>query len=78
MHRLAVPLAFIVTLLVEMLTLLPGIGSLIVIAQREFQPAKVYGLLVVVGVIGFAINCLVIMIEGALFSRWPTRTTDAA
>jgi ABC-type nitrate/sulfonate/bicarbonate transport system permease component len=71
--RGAVPLAIIITLLVEMLTSLPGIGSLIVISQRQFHSAEVYGLLVVVGLVGFAINGLFVMIEGMVLSRFPPR-----
>ncbi|MBN8900976.1 MAG: hypothetical protein J0H57_08075, partial [Rhodospirillales bacterium] len=59
--RVAVPLGIIITLLVEMLTSLPGIGSLIVISQRQFRSADVYGLLVVVGLMGFLINSLFAM-----------------
>ena len=70
--RGAVPLAIIITLLVEMLTSLPGIGSLIVISQRQFHSAEVYGLLVVVGLVGFVLGVFV-MIEGVLLSRWPPR-----
>jgi ABC-type nitrate/sulfonate/bicarbonate transport system permease component len=73
--RSAVPLAIIITLLVEMLTSLPGIGSLIVISQRQFHAAEVYGLLVIVGLVGFALNGVFVMIEGALLSRWPPRAS---
>lgn len=74
--RVAVPLAIIITLLVEMLTSLPGIGSLIVIAQRQFRSADVYGLLVVVGLLGFIINNLFVMAEQLVLRRWPPRTGD--
>ncbi|MFZ0424969.1 MAG: ABC transporter permease subunit [Xanthobacteraceae bacterium] len=73
--RGAIPLAIIITLLVEMLTSLPGIGSLIVISQRQFHSAEVYGLLVVVGLIGFVINGLFVAIEGVLLSRFPPRAS---
>jgi ABC-type nitrate/sulfonate/bicarbonate transport system permease component len=73
--RGAVPLAIIITLLVEMLTSLPGIGSLIVISQRQFHSAEVYGLLVVVGLVGFVINGLFVAIEGVLLSRFPPRAS---
>src|ERR1700739_4844661 len=73
--RSAVPLAIIITLLVEMLTSLPGIGSLIVISQRQFHAAEVYGLLVIVGLVGFVLNGVFVMIEGALLSRWPPRAS---
>jgi ABC-type nitrate/sulfonate/bicarbonate transport system permease component len=75
--RVAVPLAIIITLLVEMVTSLPGIGSLIVIAQRQFRSADVYGLLVVVGLMGFILNNLFVVAEQVVLRRWPPRTTDA-
>ena len=75
--RGAVPLAIIITLLVEMLTSLPGIGSLIVISQRQFRSAEVYGLLIVVGLIGFALNAAVVMVEGLVLSRFPPRASYA-
>ena len=55
--RIAIPLAIIITLLVEMLTSLPGIGSLIVTSQRQFRSAEVYGLLALVGVLWVIGEC---------------------
>jgi len=71
--RIAVPLAIIVTLLVEMITMLPGIGSLIVKAQRDFQSAQVYGLLVLVGLVGFVLNNFFVVIEDLILRRFPPR-----
>jgi ABC-type nitrate/sulfonate/bicarbonate transport system permease component len=75
--RSAIPLAIIITLLVEMITSLPGIGSLIVISQRQFHSAEVYGLLVVVGIVGFIFNNLFVAIEELLLRRWPPRASFA-
>jgi ABC-type nitrate/sulfonate/bicarbonate transport system permease component len=75
--RGAVPLAIIITLLVEMITSLPGIGSLIVLSQRQFRSAEVYGLLVLVGLMGFALNSLFVVIEGLVLRRWPPRASFA-
>ncbi len=69
--RIAIPLAIIITLLVEMLTSLPGIGSLIVTSQRQFRSAEVYGLLVLVGILGLLVNAVFTVIEGAVLRRWP-------
>jgi ABC-type nitrate/sulfonate/bicarbonate transport system permease component len=71
--RVAVPLAIIITLLVEMVTMLPGIGSLIVTAQRDFRSAEVYGLLVLVGLVGFVLNTVFVVIEDLLLRRYPPR-----
>lgn len=74
--RVAIPLGIVITLLVEMLTSLPGVGSLIVVAQRQFRSADVYGLLVVVGLMGFLINSLFTIAEQVLLRRWPPRIRD--
>ena len=71
--RIAVPLAIIITLLVEMITMLPGIGSLIVTAQRDFRSAEVYGLLVLVGLVGFVLNNVFVLIEDLVLRRFPPR-----
>jgi ABC-type nitrate/sulfonate/bicarbonate transport system permease component len=69
--RIAIPLAIIITLLVEMLTSLPGIGSLIVTSQRQFRSAEVYGLLALVGVFGLLVNAVFGSIEQKVLKRWP-------
>jgi len=75
--RVAVPLAIIITLLVEMITMLPGVGSLIVTAQRNFRSADVYALLVLVGLVGFALNIFFVVIEDLLLRRFPPRMHNA-
>jgi ABC-type nitrate/sulfonate/bicarbonate transport system permease component len=75
--RVAVPLAIIITLLVEMLTLVPGIGGLIVRAQREYQSAQVYGLLVLVGALGFLLNNGFALVEGFILRHRPPRANDS-
>jgi ABC-type nitrate/sulfonate/bicarbonate transport system permease component len=72
--RIAIPLAIVVTLLVEMLTSLPGIGALMIRSQRNFQSSEVYALLVLVGLFGFVINDLFAIVEGLIMRRWPPRT----
>lgn len=74
--RVALPLAIIVTLLVEMLTLVPGAGALIVTAQREFRSAQVYGLFVLVGLLGFVLNNAFLVAETLVLSRWPPRAHE--
>jgi ABC-type nitrate/sulfonate/bicarbonate transport system permease component len=71
--RVAIPLAIVVTLLVEMLTSLPGVGALMIQAQRNFQSAQVYALLVMVGSFGFVVNDLFAVVEAIALRRWPGR-----
>jgi ABC-type nitrate/sulfonate/bicarbonate transport system permease component len=71
--RIAIPLAIVVTLLVEMLTSLPGVGALMMQSQRNFQSAQVYALLVMVGLFGFVVNDLFAIIEAIMLRRWPER-----
>ncbi|OAE96333.1 hypothetical protein AYJ54_36875 [Bradyrhizobium centrolobii] len=71
--RVAAPLAIIVSLLAEMLTLMPGLGALLLMAQRNFNAAEVFGLLAVVGAFGFTLNAAL-----AAFESWalmPQRRT---
>lgn len=76
--RIALPLAIIVTLLVEMLIISPGVGSLVMTAQRNFQSARVFGLLVLIGLLGFALNGAFVVVEGLIMRRWPPRHGTAA
>lgn len=69
--RVAIPLAIIVTLLVEMITGLPGIGSMIVTSQRQFRSADVYSLLVLVGLFGFLVNAIFVVVERRILKAWP-------
>jgi ABC-type nitrate/sulfonate/bicarbonate transport system permease component len=72
--RVAIPLAIVVTLLVEMLTSLPGVGALMIRSQRNYQSSEVYALLVLVGLFGFVVNDLFAVIEGVIMRRWPPRS----
>jgi len=69
--RVAVPLAVIMTLLVEMLTSLPGVGSLIVTSQRQFRSAEVYALLCMVGILGLCFNAVFSATQHAVLRRFP-------
>jgi ABC-type nitrate/sulfonate/bicarbonate transport system permease component len=71
--RVALPLAIVVTLLVEILTSINGIGALMIGAQRNFQSRQVYGLLVLIGLFGFAINFVFAAVEGSTLRRWPPK-----
>jgi ABC-type nitrate/sulfonate/bicarbonate transport system permease component len=73
--RIAVPLGIIITLVIEMFTGLPGVGRLMILAQRNFNSAEVFGLLFLVGLLGFALNLLFTVAEEMILSRWPPRIT---
>ena len=73
--RIAVPLGIIITLVIEMFTGLPGVGRLMILAQRNFNSAEVFGLLSLVGLLGFALNLLFTVAEEMILSRWPPRIT---
>lgn len=61
--RVATPVALVITLLVEYLTGVNGLGALVGDAQRTFQPARVYALIVIAGLISLAVNSLIRSIE---------------
>jgi ABC-type nitrate/sulfonate/bicarbonate transport system permease component len=71
--RIAISLAIVVTLLVEMFTGLPGIGLLMVTGQRNFNSSQVFGLLAVVGLLAFGLTLAFNLVEGLILSRWPPR-----
>ncbi|HWL98237.1 MAG TPA: ABC transporter permease subunit [Nocardioidaceae bacterium] len=61
--RVAAPLALIITILVEIVTRVDGVGALLGAAQANYRSAQVYGLLLLAGVIGFAVNWAVTHVE---------------
>ena len=75
--KIALPLAIVVTLLVEILTSIEGLGALMIAAQRNFQSGQVYGILVLVGLFGFVMNDILVAIEALVLRRWPPRRSAA-
>lgn len=67
--RVATPIALVITLLVEYLTGVNGVGALVGEAQRTFQPARVYALIVIAGLISLAVNAFVRSVEDAVRRR---------
>jgi ABC-type nitrate/sulfonate/bicarbonate transport system permease component len=65
-----------VTLLVEILTSIDGVGALMIRAQRNFQSGQVYGLLMIVGLFGYLVNSLFAVIEALIMRTRPPRTTS--
>lgn len=71
--RVAAPVAVVITLLVEILTQMEGLGALIGHAQRTYQSAQVYGLILVAGLFSLLVVGLVLAIEGYLLRHRPGR-----
>lgn len=69
--RVALPVAVILTILIEMLGSNVGIGSLLIEAQRTYQSADAFGLLFVVGIFGYALNAVFTAIGWFFLRRWP-------
>lgn len=69
--RVAVPIALVITLLVEILTQLGGVGGLIAHAQQTFRPARLYGLIVVAGLLSLAVTTTVAALERRVFRYRP-------
>lgn len=67
--RVAAPLALIITLLVEIVTRINGLGALLGAAQSNFLSAQVYGLLAISGLLGYLVNWLVTKGETASAAR---------
>ena len=71
--KIALPLTIVLTLLVEILTSIDGVGALMIAAQRNYQSAQVYGLLAYVGAFGFLLNIAFSLVEAAILRRCPPR-----
>jgi ABC-type nitrate/sulfonate/bicarbonate transport system permease component len=69
--RVAAPVSLVITLLVEILTRVGGLGGLIALSQRNYQAAQVYGLILVAGLFSFVVNGLVASLEAFLFRNRP-------
>jgi ABC-type nitrate/sulfonate/bicarbonate transport system permease component len=67
--RVAAPLALIVTLLVEIVTRVDGLGAMLGAAQANFRSAQVYGLLTITGLLGYAVNWVVTRGESTVGRR---------
>lgn len=70
--RVAAPLALIITLLVEIVTRVNGLGALLGAAQSNFMSAQVYALLVIAGALGFLVNWVVTRLEATVSARMGT------
>lgn len=68
--RVALPIALVVTLLAEMLTGTSGLGGALMEAQRSYQTASAYGLLVIAGLLGLGISLVFGLLEHLSFRAW--------
>jgi sulfonate transport system permease protein len=57
--QIAAPIVLIIVLLVEILTQASGIGREITLAQSTFRSSTVYGLVILTGALGFAVNLVI-------------------
>ncbi len=71
--RVALPHAIIITLVMEMFTGAVGLGGLMIVAQRKFNAPDVFGLLVLVGCLGFTLTVLFSAAERFVLLRWAPR-----
>jgi ABC-type nitrate/sulfonate/bicarbonate transport system permease component len=71
--RLAAPTVLVVVLLVEVVTQVGGIGSLLETAQRNYDSPLVYGLIVLTGVLALLVNWIVELIATVLRRYDPSR-----
>ncbi|MEX2291820.1 MAG: ABC transporter permease [Mycobacteriales bacterium] len=69
--RVAAPVALVITLLVEILTQVDGIGALIALSQRNYQFARGYGLILVAGLFSLVVNALVSALQAQLLRHRP-------
>lgn len=69
--RVAAPVALVITLLVEIVTRVDGIGALIATAQRSYLAGQVYGLILVAGLFSFLVNGVVSAIQSFAFRNRP-------
>ena len=71
--RVSVSIALIVTLLVDILGTGEGIGRELLVSQQTFQPAKVWALLLVVGIFGYLISAAAAAGEDRIWRTWGER-----
>ncbi|HWI36263.1 MAG TPA: ABC transporter permease [Burkholderiales bacterium] len=67
--RVSLAIALILAVVTEMQASLPGLGQNILLAQRSFRSPELYAGIVVLGIIGFAVNHGLLLAERRLL-RW--------
>jgi len=71
--RVTIPLAIVITLLTEMLTGSNGLGGIMIAGQRNYNSSQVYGVLVIVGILGLFINLASNYLEKYFTKSWPPK-----
>ncbi|MFM9884451.1 MAG: ABC transporter permease [Burkholderiales bacterium] len=69
--RVSIAIALIITVASEMLSSQPGIGYLMLVAARAFRSAEIFAGILVLGMLGFAINFTMQRIEDRLLAWRP-------
>lgn len=64
--RVSAPIALIVTLLIEILTGVPGLGALLSAAQQRYESELLFGLLALIGILALLLNFVVVAFESWL------------
>lgn len=72
--RVSLAVSLILTVIAEMIAGNSGIGYYILLAQRSFQIEQMYAGIVVLGLLGYALNRLFLLIE-AVVLRWHTASS---
>lgn len=66
--RVGAPVAIIVTILIEILTGVTGVGALLAQSQQEYNSSATFGLLVLIGIVALIFNFCIASIE-SFFTR---------
>jgi ABC-type nitrate/sulfonate/bicarbonate transport system permease component len=69
--RISLAIALILAVVTEMQASLPGLGQNILLAQRSYRSPELYAGIVVLGLMGFAANQLLLLMENRML-RWRT------
>ena len=56
-----------------MLTGMVGLGGIMIAGQRNYNSAQVFGVLVIVGLVGLGINLFSQFIENRVLKNWPPK-----
>jgi ABC-type nitrate/sulfonate/bicarbonate transport system permease component len=70
--RVAAPICFIITLLVDFLIATGGLGMLLVQFQGAFDAPSAFALVAVIGALGCLLNVAIGVAERLALRRWPT------